>query len=165
MYMFPNSSIDNVEDDNIIFLDLKPDPGLVPKFCIGYIKEFIDVRPNRLGILFSHDCGLVLFHSRHAWINGTKTSGLRDSFEDLSPGSYASFYHYQIEDASYRDSISPHGTLRQATAIWFGRRPAHLLKETETGPLRREMKAFRDDLAWIYQILKVIDVLFRFTFT
>ena len=53
------------------------------------------------------------------------------NIEELSPGSDVSFYHYQIEDESYRDVISPDGTLRQAAAVWRGRRPAHILKGTK----------------------------------
>jgi hypothetical protein len=72
--------------------------------------------------------GLVLFHAKHIWINGTKTSGYQEDVEDLSPGRDVSFYHYQIEDDGYRNIISPDGTLRQAAAVWIGTRPAHLLK-------------------------------------
>ena len=71
--------------------------------------------------------GLVIFHAKHTWINGTKTGYLED-VEDLSPGCHVSFYHYQIEDDSYRNIISPDGTLRQAAAVWIGTRPSHLLK-------------------------------------
>ena len=37
-------------------------------------------------------------------------------------------WHYQIEDDSYRQVISPDGTLRQAAAVWRGKRPPHILK-------------------------------------
>ena len=72
--------------------------------------------------------GLVVFHAKHTWINGTKTSGYLEDAEELSPGSHVSFYHYQIEDPSYRNLITPDGTLRQAAAVWIGARPPHLLK-------------------------------------
>ena len=75
--------------------------------------------------------GLVLFHTSHVWLNGTNTSDMEYNIEELSPGSDVSFYHYQIEDESYRDVISPDGTLRQAAAVWRGRRPAHILKGTK----------------------------------
>ena len=75
--------------------------------------------------------GLVLFHTSHVWLNGTNTSDMEYNIEELSPGSDVSIYHYQIEDESYRDVISPDGTLRQAAAVWRGRRPAHILKGTK----------------------------------
>ena len=75
--------------------------------------------------------GLVLFHTSHVWLNGTNTSDMEYNIEELSPGSDVSFYHYQIEDESYRDVISPDGTLRQAAAVWRGRRPSHILKGTK----------------------------------
>ena len=61
-------------------------------------------------------------------MNGMNCSDVEYNIEDLSPGSDVSFYHYQIEDESYRHIISPDGTLRQAAAVWVGKRPSHILK-------------------------------------
>ena len=72
--------------------------------------------------------GLVLFHTRHFWLNGISSSNNEYGIEELSPGSDVSFYHYQIEDDGYRHVISPDGTLRQAAAVWRGKRPSHILK-------------------------------------
>ena len=44
-------------DDSIVFDGVVQDGGLVPRVFSGYVKEFIDDKPNRLGILFSQDCG------------------------------------------------------------------------------------------------------------
>ena len=74
--------------------------------------------------------GLVLFHAKHVWIDGRKASSFCGDVEDLSPGCDVKFYHYQIEDDCYRNIISPDGTLRQAAAVWMGKRPSHLLKGT-----------------------------------
>ena len=46
----------------------------------------------------------------------------------LVPGTEVSFYHYQIEDHTYRNIISSDGVLHQAAAVWIGKRPPHLLK-------------------------------------
>ena len=43
-------------DDSIEFLDCE-DQGLVPTVFRGYVKEFIDDNPSKLGILFSQECG------------------------------------------------------------------------------------------------------------
>ena len=53
-----------------------------------------------------------------------------DDAEQLAPGNDVSFYHYQIQDEGYREIISHDGSLRQAAAVWVGRRPSHLLKGT-----------------------------------
>ena len=47
-------------DDSIVFVDIKQDQGLIPRVYTGYIKEFINDNPNRLGILFSRECGKCL---------------------------------------------------------------------------------------------------------
>ena len=44
-------------DDSIVFVNCVKDQGLVPRVFKGYIKEFIEDRPNRLGILYSQECG------------------------------------------------------------------------------------------------------------
>ena len=43
-------------DDSIEFIDCE-DQGLVPTVFRGYVKEFIDDNPSKLGILFSQECG------------------------------------------------------------------------------------------------------------
>ena len=65
-------------------------------------------------------------------MDGTKVSNIAEHRDHLVPGSDVSFYHYQIEDDRYRDIISPDGSLRQAAAVWIGKRPSHLLKGTKT---------------------------------
>jgi len=131
-------------DDSLEIVDLVYDQYLIPRVFTGYIKEFIDEN-NQTGIIFSQDCGLVLFHTSHVWLNGTNTSDMEYNIEELSPGSDVSFYHYQIENESYRDVISPDGTLRQAAAVWRGRRPSHILKETENDYHRDAMEKHRNE--------------------
>ena len=70
----------------------------------------------------------MLFHAQHFWMDGRKISNASQYINRLTPGTDVSFYHYQVEDDSYRDTISPDGSLRQAAAVWTGKRPRHLLK-------------------------------------
>ena len=73
-------------------------------------------------------------------MNGMNCSDADYNIEDLSPGSDVSFYHYQIEDENYRHIISPDGTLRQAAAVWVGKRPSHILKGKLESLQRKLMK-------------------------
>ena len=70
----------------------------------------------------------MLFHAQHFWMDGRKISNDSQYINRLAPGTDVSFYHYQVEDDSYRDTVSPDGSLRQAAAVWTGKRPRHLLK-------------------------------------
>lgn len=49
--------------------------GLQPGIHSGYIKEFVD--GTGLGVILSEECGLILFHASHAWVNGRKVCSLR----------------------------------------------------------------------------------------
>ena len=51
----------HVPDDSIVFVDCVGDKGLIPRVFKGYIKEFIEDKPNRLGILYSQECGKLRF--------------------------------------------------------------------------------------------------------
>ena len=70
----------------------------------------------------------MLFHASNVWVEGIKITAASNAGNKISPGNDVSFYHYQVQDDNYRDYISPDGSLRQAAAVWVGKRPAHLLK-------------------------------------
>lgn len=52
----------NIADESVCVERTVKDQGLVPKVFEGYVKEFIDDRPNKLGILFSRECGKFRIH-------------------------------------------------------------------------------------------------------
>ena len=60
-------------DDSIVFVDCVRDQALIPRVFRGYIKEFIEDRPNRLGILYSQECGKLPFIP--GLTNGTSSGG------------------------------------------------------------------------------------------
>ena len=61
--MTPDNTIEGITernnevDDSVCVECIVKDQGLVPQVFRGYVKEFIDDRPNKLGILFSRECG------------------------------------------------------------------------------------------------------------
>ena len=56
----------------------------------GYIQEYIEMQGA--GVIFSNECGLVLFHLENVWVNGSRVS-LTDTRKRLPTGSQVQFYH------------------------------------------------------------------------
>ena len=50
----------------------------------GYIQEYIE--RQGAGVIFSNECGLVLFHLENVWVNGSRVS-LTDTRKRLPTGS------------------------------------------------------------------------------
>lgn len=110
----------------------------------GYIKEYIE--EEGLGILFSMDTGLVLFHLKQVWLQGERTDHVdctKIKYE-LSPGTNVNFLDVYLEGEEYK-CVSPEGFMRQASAVWLGERPHHLLKEIKTEKYQNDLKQGRRD--------------------
>ena len=95
------------------------------------MQEYID--PNEgLGILFSNECGLVLFHLDMAWIDGKPANPGKNSLHravngEMQPGTDVTFLDSVHEGPEYK-VVSGDKFMRQAAALWTGNRPKLLLR-------------------------------------
>jgi len=95
----------------------------------GYVKEYIS---GGLGVIFSMECGLVLFHLSHACLEGDWLGEDYDRWiDDFQPGTHVSFLDSYHSGSEY-ECLSEERFLRQAVAVWKGERPKHLLRDLKT---------------------------------
>lgn len=127
----PRDPEKDVPDTQLIHGD-----GLNLEAQTGFVKEFIE--SEGLAMLFSMECGLVLFHLKHTWIGGDRES-LAMTKHCLQPGKQIKFLCYYLQGPEY-ECISPEGFMRQAAAVWTGDRPAHLLREVKSFTHQQELK-------------------------
>lgn len=109
----------------------------------GYVKEYIDA-DDGLGILFSMECGLVVFHLDTAWVDG-RPADRSAVHGEMQPGTNVTFLDCVHEGPEYK-VVSEERFLRQAAALWTGPRPQMLLravnKEEHLAAMERHRKDF-----------------------
>lgn len=105
----------------------------------GFVKEYIET--EGLGVLFSRDFGLVLFHLENVWVDGKQMppSKARDSLE---VGGEVEFYDQSFEGEEYKE-LSHDGVIHQAVAVWTGERPEHLLKKVSEADYKSKLEEHR----------------------
>ena len=95
------------------------------------LQEYIDPSEG-LGILFSNECGLVLFHLDMGWIDGKPANPGKNSLRsavqgEMQPGTNVTFLDSVHEGPEYK-VVSGEKFMRQAAALWTGNRPKLLLR-------------------------------------
>lgn len=90
-------------------------------------------------MLFSMECGLVLFHVSSCFINGQEGKANRN---DLQPGTRIKFMDCLLEGEEFR-AVSEEGCLRQAVVLWIGDRPQHLLKKVKCDKHEMQLRDHR----------------------
>jgi hypothetical protein len=107
----------------------------------GYIKEWIE--EDGLGVIFSQEVGLVLFHFDNLWIDGWQSSPqqTRDKFY---PGTRVEFIELVVKHPSIK-VISPNCVMRQAVGAWIGSRPKHLAKIVAKQEFLQDLRNQRED--------------------
>jgi hypothetical protein len=105
----------------------------------GTVKEYIET--EGLGVLFSQDYGLVLFHLDNVWIKGKQLPpGLTRA--ELEVGSEVAFYDQSFEGEEYKE-LSSDAVIHQAVAVWIGDRPDHLLKKVAEADYKSKLEEHR----------------------
>jgi len=81
----------------------------------GYVKEYVE--KNGLGMIFSLECGLILFSDKHLYEG---PEGLRAGVGEtnIGAGSQVSFVCYQVQSSKCRGFVTEDGFMRQAAAVW-----------------------------------------------
>jgi hypothetical protein len=105
----------------------------------GLVKEYIET--EGLGVLFSQEYGLVLFHLDNVWIEGKQLPPGRTR-EKLEVGTEVKFYDQSFEGEEYKE-LSADGVIHQAVAIWEGDRPDHLLKKVTEADYKSKLEEHR----------------------
>lgn len=106
----------------------------------GEIKEYIE--KEGLGIIFSKEFGLILFHLDNVWINGDKFIAARTR-QKLPVGSAVCFYDQSFQGEEF-ECLSSDGIIHQAVAVWVGQRVEHLLKKISEPVYIRKLSQNRD---------------------
>ncbi len=108
----------------------------------GYIKEYVE---GGLGMVFSMECGLVLFHLRNLCHDGVWVGeDYKRLLPQFPPGTNVTFLDSFHEGEAYR-AVSSEGFIRQAAAMWTGDRPGHLLKALKSDEQLRQMAREREE--------------------
>lgn len=79
----------------------------------GYVKEYVE--KNGMGMIFSIECGLILFNDKQFYSGpdgGSAPAGT------IGAGSHVSFVCYQIQSTRCRGWVTEDGFMRQAAAVW-----------------------------------------------
>jgi len=105
----------------------------------GFVKEYIET--EGLGVLFTKDFGLVLFHVDTVWLEG-KQHPPGKTRELLEPGAEVKFMHQTFEDDEYKE-LSHDGVIHQAVAVWTEDRPDHLLKKVSEASYKEKLEEHR----------------------
>jgi len=106
----------------------------------GFVKEYIET--EGLGVLFSRDFGLVLFHLDNVWLDGKQLPPSKTK-EGLEVGMEVHFYDQSFEGDEYKE-LSHDGVIHQAVAVWTGDdRPEHLLKKVAEADYKSKLEENR----------------------
>merc|ERR1719273_1460583 len=106
----------------------------------GFVKEYIET--EGLGVLFSRDFGLVLFHLDNVWLGGKQLPPSKTK-EGLEVGMEVHFYDQSFEGDEYKE-LSHDGVIHQAVAVWTGDdRPEHLLKKVAEADYKSKLEENR----------------------
>merc|ERR1711971_685645 len=106
----------------------------------GFVKEYIET--EGLGVLFSRDFGLVLFHLDNVWLDGKQLPPSKTK-EGLEVGMEVHFYDQSFEGDEYKE-LSHDGVIHQAAAVWTGDdRPEHLLKKVAEADYKSKLEENR----------------------
>jgi len=106
----------------------------------GFVKEYIET--EGLGVLFSRDIGLVLFHLENVWVDGKQLPPSKTK-ESLEVGAEVHFYDQSFEGEEYKE-LSHDGVIHQAVAVWTGDdRPDHLLKKVAEAEYKSKLEENR----------------------
>jgi len=105
----------------------------------GSVKEYIET--EGLGVLFSSEYGLVLFHLDNVWIDGKQLPPGRTR-EKLEVGGDVKFYDQSFEGEEYKE-LSHDAVIHQAVAVWVGDRPDHLLKKVSEADYKSKLEEHR----------------------
>lgn len=106
----------------------------------GFVKEYIET--EGLGVLFSRDIGLVLFHLENVWVDGKQLPPSKTK-ESLEVGAEVHFYDQSFEGEEYKE-LSHDGVIHQAVAVWTGDdRPDHLLKKVSEADYKSKLEENR----------------------
>ncbi len=97
-------------------------------------------------MVFSMECGLVLFHLRNVYHQGFWIGeNYSDYLHKFPPGTQITFLDSYHEGDEFK-AISKEGFIRQATALWVEERPKHLLKSLNCAEQRNSMRQEREAL-------------------
>merc|ERR1711971_561138 len=105
----------------------------------GFVKEYIET--EGLGVLFSRDFGLVLFHLENVWVDGKQMPPAKTR-ASLEVGEEVQFYDQSFEGDEYKE-LSHDGVIHQAVAVWTGDRPEHLLKKVTEADYKSKLEEHR----------------------
>jgi len=106
----------------------------------GFVKEYIET--EGLGVIFSRDIGLVLFHLENVWVDGKQLPPSKTK-ESLEVGAEVHFYDQSFEGEEYKE-LSHDGVIHQAVAVWTGDdRPDHLLKKVAEAEYKSKLEENR----------------------
>jgi len=105
----------------------------------GFVKEYVET--EGLGVLFSRDFGLVLFHLDNVWIDGKQVPSGK-ARESLEIGAEVKFYDQSFEGDEYKE-LSHDSVIHQAVAVWTGDRPDHLLKKVAEADYKSKLEEHR----------------------
>jgi len=93
----------------------------------GRLEEYIEL--EGLGMIFSDEHGLVLFHLSQVWLDGQQLSPARTR-QRLQPGAQVSFYDQTMAGEEF-SRLSTDNILHQALVVWTGERPSHLMRNID----------------------------------
>ena len=126
------------EDDGPVIAGIQKQ-GFKIREMEGLVKEYIET--EGLGVLFSADFGLVLFHLETVWLEGRQHPPGRTR-EKLEVGTEVKFYDQSYEDEEYNE-LSSDGVIHQAVAVWTEDRPEHLLKKVAEADYKNKLEEHR----------------------
>jgi len=127
------------EEEGVVVASGEGMKGVNMKEREGLVKEYIET--EGLGVLFSQDFGLVLFHLENVWIDGKQHTPGRTR-EALEVGEDVVFLDMAYEGEEYKE-LSSDGIIHQALAVWVGERPDHLLKKVYEDGYRSKLEEHR----------------------
>jgi len=109
----------------------------------GYVKEYVE--KNGLGMIFSVECGLILFSDRHLYTGPEGTRDPNAGNSNIGAGSQVSFICYQVQSSKCRGWVTEDGFMRQAAAVWEPKEgdnnaSQNLLREITTDSHKKALK-------------------------
>jgi len=90
--------------------------SLDSKIKKGYVKEYVE--KNGLGMIFSLECGLILFSDKHLYSGPDGIRAPNAGASNIGAGSEVSFICYQVQSSRCKGWVTEDGYMRQAAALW-----------------------------------------------